>query len=321
MPLGLRSINKRGKLVSERLAWVRAFAAEQPQLEPQRFGTVLETGVTVLAEIRMGVHRDIDAHDLDPDRSGAWLKAARGFEVRASQVGFPRINAWLQSGSAISAVRAEARGRPIEPSAPADRRDEAPPVALSSTPERPADWTVEDRHASDEDRAAARGDEVPRSDTTTEARNVNDDAQFEAPQHELDYRQVADWLENSFGRVNINRLEGTSAFAVAAYDNSILVIVAWGDESMIDVSDNIWFEHEAIDIEAPGTRERIAKAALYRNQGLRFARWAMDDESLSVSTSMFMKSCTQSELEFLIEVVASEMDAFSADLAEMFGIR
>lgn len=119
-PLGQRSVNKRGQLVAERLAYALAMrdrprpdgVAEEAWSEihhgdPEWF----EHGGQIIADIRAAMHGEADTRALDPDESGQWLEYGRNAEaIEVQTLGSPPLNVWLQDPQARLAVDALARG-------------------------------------------------------------------------------------------------------------------------------------------------------------------------------------------------------------------
>jgi hypothetical protein len=101
-PLGLRSINKRGKLVSERLAWAEA-VADANQKSPEW----VEDGRAILAELRGAMHGEIDPRMVEEARVRHWQEYGWGIEIAAKEAGLPVINEWLPS-HAVDARRVAA---------------------------------------------------------------------------------------------------------------------------------------------------------------------------------------------------------------------
>jgi hypothetical protein len=120
-PLGQRSINKRGQLVAERLAYARAMRdrpkpdaiaeeawAEIHHGDPDWY----EHGEEIIAGIRAAMHGEADARALDPDESGEWLAYGGNAElVEVQMLGSPPINSWLLDPESQRLVAALARGQ------------------------------------------------------------------------------------------------------------------------------------------------------------------------------------------------------------------
>jgi hypothetical protein len=120
-PLGIRTINRRGKMVSERLEWARAYE-DDTELFRQEF---FKDGSQLVAVFRTTVHGEVDPEvddawvrelmgGLGPERfeirqkialdfleqkSGAWMKLGRDLERTGVQHGraIP-IKQWLKGG-------------------------------------------------------------------------------------------------------------------------------------------------------------------------------------------------------------------------------
>lgn len=93
-PLGMRSINKRGQLVAERLAWGTAVL--------DGVGTDwLREGEALRATLEATMHGDTDPRSLDESVVRAWQKVGVLLEAAVIQLGAPPINVWLaaQRGS------------------------------------------------------------------------------------------------------------------------------------------------------------------------------------------------------------------------------
>jgi hypothetical protein len=112
-PLGRRSINARGRTVSERLAYMQAMRHRQPpEGQEVLFSEVAhgdpewyEHGPEIIADIRAAMHGETDPRALDPDDSGRWLAYGRNAEaVEVRQLGSPPINVWLRDQAAQNAV-------------------------------------------------------------------------------------------------------------------------------------------------------------------------------------------------------------------------
>jgi hypothetical protein len=99
-PIGNRSINKRGVLVAERLAYTYSTVADP---SGDVLGPWVAEGKAVLSEIEFAQHVDDDEvslkRDLDPDRSSRWLEDGRGIEALMIGQGHLPLKAWLRQNS------------------------------------------------------------------------------------------------------------------------------------------------------------------------------------------------------------------------------
>jgi hypothetical protein len=89
-PLGLRSINTRGRLVRERLDWARETCAD---LDPEW----ARQGEAILLQLRAAVHQEIDikqVHPLEPEVR-RWQREGRELERQARVAGAPSLRQWL----------------------------------------------------------------------------------------------------------------------------------------------------------------------------------------------------------------------------------
>ncbi len=67
-PFGIRTINKRGTLVSQRLAWARAYGDDEELFRPE----FLKDGAQLVALFRTTVHQDLDP-EVDDEYVSEWL--------------------------------------------------------------------------------------------------------------------------------------------------------------------------------------------------------------------------------------------------------
>ncbi|MCW2751673.1 MAG: hypothetical protein JWR83_2783, partial [Aeromicrobium sp.] len=120
-PLGRRSINKRGQLVAERLAYALAMRAQQPPAGLEEMFAEInhgdqewyDHGEQLLVSIQAAMHGDADPRALDPDESGQWLAYGRNAEVvEVRMLGAPPLNTWLLDAEAQRAVTAVIHGPP-----------------------------------------------------------------------------------------------------------------------------------------------------------------------------------------------------------------
>ncbi len=108
LPLGVRSINKRGMLVSERLAWSIAVLPESgPNLEDWING-----GHQIIYGLRQAMHGQSDPRSLDEGYVRGWMKPGQQIEKQAVSDGVLSINQWLkQDPAARDLVIAVASGK------------------------------------------------------------------------------------------------------------------------------------------------------------------------------------------------------------------
>ena len=99
-PVGL-SINTRGRLVSERLAWGQATTGDH--LEEW-----IDDGRAIVAELRDAMHGRIDPRSLSEARVRHWQKYGSRMELAAVGMGLPGLNEWLRANpGAAQEVAAE----------------------------------------------------------------------------------------------------------------------------------------------------------------------------------------------------------------------
>lgn len=91
-PLGLRSVNGRGRYVRERLEWAKDTFDELD-------ATWVEQGETFLLQLRAAVHRDIEPAQINPlePEIRHWQAHGRDLERHAVAAGAPSIRRWLAS--------------------------------------------------------------------------------------------------------------------------------------------------------------------------------------------------------------------------------
>jgi hypothetical protein len=87
----MRSINKRGKFVDERLAWGKAVLGEMPSITDW-----IEDGERLRGDLVETMHGEEDPHLLDQREFAHWQKYGRGLDGIARGMGMPGVNAWLQ---------------------------------------------------------------------------------------------------------------------------------------------------------------------------------------------------------------------------------
>ena len=118
-PLGIRSINTRGRLVAERLDWGAAHAEVlRGIVGVEDVNGWLDHGSVCRAMLQTIVHRDVadelegndelerwplalamretDAVDLAQEQTGDWLKSGRELEAIAIGIGLQPLNRWLK---------------------------------------------------------------------------------------------------------------------------------------------------------------------------------------------------------------------------------
>ena len=105
LPLGIRSINTRGRLVAERLAWARV-VPEQDEMVVQ----LIAEGEQELYLIRAGIHGHLDIHQLDPDATTEWMSMMNLVDMTAVQNGGLTILDWLEQDESAELVAEDARG-------------------------------------------------------------------------------------------------------------------------------------------------------------------------------------------------------------------
>jgi hypothetical protein len=88
----MRSINTRGRLVAERLAYGEAMVGEVEEMSDW-----IEDGYNILAELRAAIHGEIDPRSLEEGRVRHWQKYGRGFDHAALALGQPNIKDWLRA--------------------------------------------------------------------------------------------------------------------------------------------------------------------------------------------------------------------------------
>lgn len=88
-PLGKRSVNKRGQLVAERLAWAKAMMGDELDEDWVALGTYHVTA------IQMAMHGEADPRELDESEVRRWQMYGVEMETLAVQLGGTPINIWL----------------------------------------------------------------------------------------------------------------------------------------------------------------------------------------------------------------------------------
>jgi hypothetical protein len=89
-PLGTRAINKRGRLIEQRLAWARDV---MPNLGDA--AAWAEHGDEILAGLSRTVHGEFNPRLLDEAESREWMAYGRSIEAVAVRAGHPPIKKWL----------------------------------------------------------------------------------------------------------------------------------------------------------------------------------------------------------------------------------
>jgi hypothetical protein len=84
-PLGIRSVNTRGRLVAERLAWARAIIGDDLD------STWLDDGDLILRDLRAAVHREIDPRALNEGSIREWQRVGGRVEAAVVAAGGPPI--------------------------------------------------------------------------------------------------------------------------------------------------------------------------------------------------------------------------------------
>ena len=91
-PLGMRAINKRGRLVDERLEWGKALFGTSTEFD-EWFGT----GEAILGDLQAAMHGELNPRSLDEDEVRQWQVYGRNMERVAVENGLPGVNAWLRA--------------------------------------------------------------------------------------------------------------------------------------------------------------------------------------------------------------------------------
>jgi hypothetical protein len=94
-PLGLRSMNTRGRLVSDRLAWFEVVVGFDGMSENIR--EWVEEGYQLIGELRAAMHGSVDPRELESGPSSVWLKYGRWIDSCARAEGVPSLDSWLRS--------------------------------------------------------------------------------------------------------------------------------------------------------------------------------------------------------------------------------
>src|SRR4051794_15571785 len=89
-PLGMRSVNKRGELVLDRLQWARRVLGDEP---PEDFDTWYEEGEEIVNAIADAMHGDRDVRELDERAIRHWQEYGRSMERVARSLGAPGVRA------------------------------------------------------------------------------------------------------------------------------------------------------------------------------------------------------------------------------------
>jgi hypothetical protein len=106
-PLGIRTINKRGKLIRERLEWARAQIGEDG--EPAGRPEWLAQGDQWLARLRTVVHGEPDP-EVSDDMSAAMLANRAKPALDGTEEGTRR---WMEEGRAVEALVVPRGATPI----------------------------------------------------------------------------------------------------------------------------------------------------------------------------------------------------------------
>src|SRR5918996_5680554 len=81
IPFGMRSMNTRGRLVMERIAWFKAVLGEPTTDNMEDW---LAEGTAMLVELQAAMHGELHPKALDSAPSAQWLRYGRGVD-RAAQ--------------------------------------------------------------------------------------------------------------------------------------------------------------------------------------------------------------------------------------------
>lgn len=84
-------MNKRGRLVSERLAYGEAIVGDSTETIDW-----VDDGYEIVAELKAAMHGAIDPGSVSEPRIRHWQVYGRGIDSSALATGRPRINAWLR---------------------------------------------------------------------------------------------------------------------------------------------------------------------------------------------------------------------------------
>jgi hypothetical protein len=87
-PLGLRSVNKRGRLVLDRLVWARHVFDDQP---PEGFEHWYSEGEDIVESIADALHGEVDVRQLDERAIRHWQSYGRKMERVARRYGAPSV--------------------------------------------------------------------------------------------------------------------------------------------------------------------------------------------------------------------------------------
>lgn len=99
-PLGVRSVNTRGRQVAERLAYGLAMPGDA-----EDFANWLEGGTAILVELRAAVHGDLDPRAVSEPAVRHWQAYGQNIERGAVTLGHPSIREWLRENQeAVAAV-------------------------------------------------------------------------------------------------------------------------------------------------------------------------------------------------------------------------
>jgi hypothetical protein len=93
IPIGMRSMNTRGRLMTERLAWFDAVFGNPPDDNLQEWAAA---GIEMLIELQDAMHGQLHPKELDSEPSAEWLKYGRGIDRVARSNGLPTLNRWLK---------------------------------------------------------------------------------------------------------------------------------------------------------------------------------------------------------------------------------
>jgi hypothetical protein len=103
----MRSVNKRGRLVAERLAYASGVMADIDELPEW-----VEDGEGILNDLRAAMHAELDVRSLDERRVQHWQKYGRGIEGVLVTRGVPSLLVWLVQPGSRERVADIASGQP-----------------------------------------------------------------------------------------------------------------------------------------------------------------------------------------------------------------
>ena len=93
-PLGIRSVNKRGALVSERLGWATEVFGDEGR---ERFAEWFDEGEEYVDLLQMAMHGEIDPRNSDERAIRHWMTYGRNMERVVVGSGGPRIRDWKRA--------------------------------------------------------------------------------------------------------------------------------------------------------------------------------------------------------------------------------